>query len=60
VTFVPAASLGLMTNKGALAAGYDADVLIYEGLGSAEDWLADFGRTAPTTVIVGGTFATPP
>jgi imidazolonepropionase len=55
VTYVPAVSLGLGTTKGALAPGFDADVLVYEGLGSADDWLADCGRTLPSNILIAGT-----
>lgn len=50
VTYVPAASLGLGRCKGALTAGFDADVQVHE-LYSIEEWLADAGRTPPRTVF---------
>jgi len=55
VTYVPARSLGLGTQKGALAPGFDADFVLYHGLPSADHWLADFGRTLPHTVWIRGT-----
>jgi imidazolonepropionase len=49
VTIVPAYSLGLSQSKGALAVGYDADLLLHDA-GSVEGWLADMGQTPPREV----------
>jgi imidazolonepropionase len=56
VTRIPALSLGL-TKKGALAKGFDADLVIYEDLPNLEAWFYDFGKTRPSTVMVAGLVA---
>ncbi len=53
VTYVPALSLGLQNSKGALAKGFDADFFLFPG-SEASEWLADMGRTIPTSVWVKG------
>lgn len=53
VTFVGAAALGLATKKGSLAAGADADFLLY-GFPGRHHWLADAGRTAPQGIWIQG------
>ncbi len=53
VTYVAAAALGLEGRKGALVAGYDADVLV-TGVSDVDEWLADFGATAPRAVVARG------
>jgi imidazolonepropionase len=56
VTLVAARSLRIEANKGALAKGFDADLII-TSLPSIAHWIADFGRTRPMTVVIGGTIA---
>lgn len=53
ITMVPALSLGLSKRKGALAKGYDADFSIQQ-VSSLDEWFADFGRTKPKEVWIGG------
>ncbi len=53
VTYVPAYSLNLHSKKGALAPGFDAD-LVFSPLKSVEDWLSDIGRTPPKQVWIRG------
>lgn len=53
VTYVAAATLRLEDRKGCLVEGYDADFAIYD-LEHCDEWLADFGRTLPREVWVGG------
>jgi imidazolonepropionase len=53
VTYVPATSLGLGRQKGALAPGFDADLQVHE-VASLEEWLADAGRTPPRQILIGG------
>lgn len=53
VTYVPAYSLRLHQSKGALAKGYDADLLLHD-IESLEEWIADMGRTPPKEVWVKG------
>lgn len=53
VTWVPAGSLRVADRKGALAIGMDADILLLP-LGSAEEFVADLGRTNPTKVFARG------
>ena len=55
VTVIPAHSLGLAGRKGALAPGFDGDLLWFSAPGfGAEDWLADAGKTLPTSVWIRG------
>ena len=53
ITFVPAYSLSLSLQKGALAKGFDADFCIHDFNG-LDEWLADFGKTKPKEVWLGG------
>ena len=53
LTFVPAYSLGLSRQKGALAPGFDADFVIYEHDSFAK-WLADMGQSQPEQVWIKG------
>jgi imidazolonepropionase len=55
ITYVAAYALELEAQKGALAPGHDADLVIYE-LKSAEEWLADFGQLKPQRVMIKGEF----
>jgi imidazolonepropionase len=55
ITLVAAHSLGLGRKKGALAPGYDGDFVLYRGMPSTAEWIADFGRTAPSEVWIRGT-----
>ena len=54
ITLVPAHSLGLGSRKGALAPGYDSDFVLYDGIATLADWIADFGRTPPKEVWIQG------
>ena len=54
ITLVPAHSLGFGSQKGALAPGYDGDFVIYDGVATLADWIADFGRTPPHGVWIKG------
>jgi len=56
VTIVAARSLRLESTKGALARGFDADIVI-SALPNLAHWVADFGRTAPQSVWISGTKA---
>jgi imidazolonepropionase len=49
LTLVPAFSLGLSRNKGALAAGYDGDFFVHPAA-HLEGWCADMGQTPATWV----------
>jgi imidazolonepropionase len=49
VTWVAARSLRLEHRKGALVPGFDADFSLF-ALGSADEWIADLGRTLPSAV----------
>ncbi|MFK7824103.1 MAG: imidazolonepropionase [Oligoflexales bacterium] len=53
ITIVPAFSLGLSTQKGSLAKGFDADFSIQE-CENLDEWFADFGKTKPKEVWLGG------
>ncbi|MFW7380476.1 MAG: imidazolonepropionase [Oligoflexus sp.] len=53
ITFIPALALDLEQSKGALAPGWDADLIIHD-LERKEQWLADFGRTPPSAVFIQG------
>jgi imidazolonepropionase len=53
VTWVAARSLGLGARKGALAAGFDADLTVWSHKTFA-DWIADFGRQRPREVYIEG------
>ena len=53
VTFVPAFSLGLAREKGALCRGWDGDLLIHEVQTLAE-WFTDCGQTKPKEVWIKG------
>lgn len=53
VTYVPAYSLGWEQSKGHLNEGADADFLVWSH-SSLDDWIADFGRTPPKSVWIGG------
>lgn len=55
ITLVAAHSLGFGGRKGALATGYDGDFVLYRGMPSTAEWIADFGRTAPSEVWIRGT-----
>lgn len=55
VTYAPACSLGLGQQKGALAEGFDADLLLYP-MSSIEEWLADAGRTVASQIMIQGEF----
>ena len=53
VTWVPARSLRLEEQKGALTPGRDADILVMP-LASCEEFVADLGRTKPRAVFARG------
>ncbi len=53
VTYVPALSLGLGAQKGALSPSFDADFLVYKMKGP-DAWLADMGQTLPNEVWIRG------
>lgn len=53
VTYVPAFSLNLHKQKGALAKGYDADILIYP-FKNIEEWISALGQTQPTNIFIKG------
>lgn len=53
VTWNAAKALRLHGSKGALSIGYDADFVIH-GLNTLEQWIADFGQTAPIHVYCSG------
>ncbi|MDQ3234602.1 MAG: imidazolonepropionase [Pseudobdellovibrionaceae bacterium] len=53
VTWNAARALRLEDKKGALVAGYDADVVVH-GVNSVEQWIAHFGQTKPKEVVIGG------
>ena len=53
VTWVPAKSLRMSHRKGALCPGMDADILVLP-LKSAEEFVADLGRTTPLGVFAHG------
>ncbi len=53
ITWNAARALRLEERKGALALGYDGDLVIHSAQRHAE-WLADFGQTKPLAVIIGG------
>ena len=53
VTWVPAQSLGLQSDTGALTPGFRADFLVHSAAGIAE-WLADCGQTPPAAVYFAG------
>lgn len=53
VTYSAAKSLGLETQKGALAVGHDADFLV-SPLANMQEWIADLGRTPPREVWTRG------
>lgn len=53
VTWIPAKSLRLEKRKGALTLGMDADVVVLP-VSSAEDFVADLGRTKPSAVFCSG------
>ena len=50
VTYVAAKALGLHARKGALAPGFDADLVLWPH-SSYQHWLADFGQTPPRAVF---------
>ena len=50
VTWVAAYSLRLHDRKGAIAKGFDGDLVIYEH-DAVEKWLADLGRIPPHTIL---------
>lgn len=54
VTYVPAYSLALHQRKGALAQGFDADILWFKGLGRLEEWVAGLGQEKPARVWING------
>ncbi len=54
VTWNAAKALRLEYAKGALSKGFDADFVVH-GLNSLEQWIADFGQTAPLHVYCKGT-----
>lgn len=53
VTYVPACSLDLGHRKGALAPGFDADLLVFD-LPDAATWLAAAGERQPAWVLAAG------
>ena len=53
ITWHAAKSLDLDKSKGALAIGFDADLVFYE-FENVNEWVADFGRRRPTQVWCGG------
>ena len=57
VSWNGAKALRLENSKGALAVGYDADFVIHR-LRTLEQWIADFGQTAPREVYCQGTLYT--
>jgi imidazolonepropionase len=54
ITWVAAKSLNLHHKVGALAVGYQADLVLHR-CPSLQDWLADMGRTLPEKIIIAGT-----
>jgi imidazolonepropionase len=50
VTWVAGHSLGLSDRKGAVVAGFDADLVVWP-FSNLEEWLADSGQTKPTHVM---------
>ena len=50
VTWVAAHSLGLSHQKGAVAVGFDADLVVWP-FSDLEEWLADSGQTKPMQVM---------
>lgn len=50
VTYTAACSLGLGNRKGALTKGFDADFLLYKDLHTAQEWLADAGKSKPQII----------
>jgi imidazolonepropionase len=53
VTWIAARSLRLEDRKGALVAGYDADLLVMP-MHSVDEWIADLGRRNPQLVLCAG------
>lgn len=53
VTYVPAHALGWAANKGHLSPGADADCALFPHQ-SVDEWIADFGRTPPSSVWICG------
>lgn len=54
VSWNAARALRLEERKGALALGYDADLVIHS-CQTLEQWVADLGQTKPKKVLLGGT-----
>jgi imidazolonepropionase len=54
ITYVPSVSLGLGTQKGALAEGFDGDFVTYHTVSTVEQWLAACGMEIPNAVFVKG------
>lgn len=53
ITLVAARSLRLEHQKGALAVGHDADLVVWNHQ-TLEDWIADGGQSSPAEVFVAG------
>jgi imidazolonepropionase len=53
ITWVAAKSLNLQHKVGALATGYQADLVLHH-CSSIHEWLADMGKTPPSKILISG------